>query len=268
MSVPFMRALLERDLAAAAREIDASVPSDLPDRLDGFLQFRLADLAVDPDAQPWLGRAIVATDADEAGRRWIIGSVGFHAPPGCRRAGRGRLPRRARVPPAGRRHRGRRGALRLGGSRARHHPLPRLDRPRQRRLAGGRLALRVPADGGPARRRRRRGARVRSRRLDRHEPDRPGAIMAAMPHRPTPTARRSELRHAGRPRRRRARRADRGGLAADLPDEHLRAGRRSGGRAAATSTPARRTPPASDSNERWPPSRAGRTASRSRPGPR
>ncbi len=81
MSVPFMRALLERDLAAASREIDASVPSDLADRLDGFLQFRLADLAADPDAQPWLGRAIVATDDDEAGRRWVIGSVGFHAPP-------------------------------------------------------------------------------------------------------------------------------------------------------------------------------------------
>ena len=43
-----------------------------------FLQFRLADLAADPAAQPWLGRAIVATDA--VGRT-IIGSVGFHAPP-------------------------------------------------------------------------------------------------------------------------------------------------------------------------------------------
>jgi RimJ/RimL family protein N-acetyltransferase len=82
MSVPFMRALLARDLVAASRAIDADVPSDLPDRLDGFLQFRLADLEADADAQPWLGRAIVATDDDEAARRWIIGSVGFHAPPG------------------------------------------------------------------------------------------------------------------------------------------------------------------------------------------
>ena len=82
MSVPFMHALVERDLAAASREIDASVPTDLPDRLDGFLQFRLADLASDPEAQPWLGRAVVATDDDAAARRWVIGSVGFHAPPG------------------------------------------------------------------------------------------------------------------------------------------------------------------------------------------
>jgi RimJ/RimL family protein N-acetyltransferase len=82
MSVPFMRALLDRDLVGASREIDAAVPSDLPDRLDGFLQFRIADLEADADAQPWLGRAIVATDDDETARRWIIGSVGFHAPPG------------------------------------------------------------------------------------------------------------------------------------------------------------------------------------------
>jgi len=82
MSVPFMQALLDRDLGAASREIDAGVPSDLAERLDGFLQFRLADLAADPDVQPWLGRAIVATDDDETARRWVIGSVGFHAPPG------------------------------------------------------------------------------------------------------------------------------------------------------------------------------------------
>ncbi len=82
MSVPFMQALLQRDLGAAAVEIGAGVPADLPDRLDGFLQFRIADLALDPEAQPWLGRAIVLTDEDPPARRWIIGSVGFHAPPG------------------------------------------------------------------------------------------------------------------------------------------------------------------------------------------
>ncbi len=78
MSVPFMRSLLARDLAGAATEIGAAVPSDLPDRLDGFLQFRIADLTEDPAAQPWLGRAIVAVE--QAGPR-VIGSVGFHAPP-------------------------------------------------------------------------------------------------------------------------------------------------------------------------------------------
>lgn len=78
MSVPFMRSLLARDLVGAALEIGAEVPADLPDRLDGFLQLRIADLAADPVAQPWLGRAIVATG--QVGRT-IIGSVGFHAPP-------------------------------------------------------------------------------------------------------------------------------------------------------------------------------------------
>lgn len=78
MSMPFMRSLLARDLTAAATEIGAAVPSDLPERLDGFLQFRLADLVLDPAVQPWLGRAIVATEPD--GPR-VIGSVGFHAPP-------------------------------------------------------------------------------------------------------------------------------------------------------------------------------------------
>ena len=79
MSMHFMRLLHERDLGGAEAEIGASVPSDLPDRLDNFLQFRIADLTVDPSAQPWLGRAIVMTEAD--GRRRIIGSAGFHSPP-------------------------------------------------------------------------------------------------------------------------------------------------------------------------------------------
>jgi ribosomal-protein-alanine N-acetyltransferase len=82
MSVAFMQALLARDLAAASTIIGAGVPDDLPDRLDGFLQFRIADLTEDPAAQPWLGRAIVLTDEAAPARRWIIGSVGFHAPPG------------------------------------------------------------------------------------------------------------------------------------------------------------------------------------------
>jgi RimJ/RimL family protein N-acetyltransferase len=80
MSLRFMELLLARDLEAAELEIGAIVPVDLPDTLDNFLQFRIADLSVDPEAQPWLGRAIVQTEAD--GTRRIIGSCGFHAPPG------------------------------------------------------------------------------------------------------------------------------------------------------------------------------------------
>jgi RimJ/RimL family protein N-acetyltransferase len=79
MSMRFMRFLLARDLQGAADEIGASIPADLPDRLDNFLQFRIADLEVDASAQPWLGRAIVLTEPD--GSRHVIGSAGFHAPP-------------------------------------------------------------------------------------------------------------------------------------------------------------------------------------------
>ncbi len=79
MSMPFMRLLLARDLEGAASEIGAGVPVDLADQLDNFLQFRIADLEVDPTAQPWLGRAIVITEPD--GSRGIIGSAGFHSPP-------------------------------------------------------------------------------------------------------------------------------------------------------------------------------------------
>lgn len=79
MSLRFMRLLLARDLDGAADEIGANIPPDMPDRLDNFLQFRIADLEVDASAQPWLGRAIVLTGPD--GTRHAIGSAGFHAPP-------------------------------------------------------------------------------------------------------------------------------------------------------------------------------------------
>jgi RimJ/RimL family protein N-acetyltransferase len=78
MSMPFMQALLRHDLDAAAAEIGAAVPPNMPDDLEHFLEYRIGDLTADPTVQPWLGRAIVLEDA--AGRR-IIGSIGFHAPP-------------------------------------------------------------------------------------------------------------------------------------------------------------------------------------------
>ncbi|MFL5651205.1 MAG: GNAT family N-acetyltransferase [Chloroflexota bacterium] len=79
MSMAFMRALVARDFATAETEIGASVPTNLPDTLDHFLQFRIADLSEDPAAQPWLGRAIVLAEDDGSAR--IIGSCGFHSPP-------------------------------------------------------------------------------------------------------------------------------------------------------------------------------------------
>ncbi len=79
MSMAFMQALVARDLPAAEVEIGAIVPDDLPETLDHFLQYRIADMTADPAARPWLGRAIV-TEAPDGTRR-IVGSCGFHSPP-------------------------------------------------------------------------------------------------------------------------------------------------------------------------------------------
>ena len=79
MTMPFMLMLVERDVAGAAAEIGAALPADLPDQLEHFLQYRIADLQRDPSAQPWLGRAIVMTEPE--GTRRAIGTAGFHTPP-------------------------------------------------------------------------------------------------------------------------------------------------------------------------------------------
>ncbi len=79
MSVPFMRALQRRDLAAASQELDADVPMWMADELQNFLRYRLGQLERDPTIREWLGRAIVLTDA--AGVRHAVGSIGFHGPP-------------------------------------------------------------------------------------------------------------------------------------------------------------------------------------------
>ena len=79
MSVPFMTALARCDLEAAGREVGAEVTAWLPGQLEHFLEYRLAQLAVDPTIQGWLGRVIVVTGA--SGARRAIGSVGFHGPP-------------------------------------------------------------------------------------------------------------------------------------------------------------------------------------------
>ena len=79
MTVPFMRALVAHDLAAATDELGADVPAGLPDDLENFLRYRLAQMDDDPSIQPWLGRAMVLTD--ETGTRRAIGTIGFHGPP-------------------------------------------------------------------------------------------------------------------------------------------------------------------------------------------
>jgi RimJ/RimL family protein N-acetyltransferase len=83
MSVPFMRALVANDLDAAAREIGAVVPQALTEDLQDFLRYRLAQLDVDPSILPWLGRAMVLTDAH--GARRVIGTIGFHGAPDAER---------------------------------------------------------------------------------------------------------------------------------------------------------------------------------------
>ncbi len=79
MSAPFMQALADRDLRRADREIGAMVPAWLPEQLEHFVQYRLAQLEVDPSVREWLGRAMVVQD--EGGRRRVVGTVGFHGPP-------------------------------------------------------------------------------------------------------------------------------------------------------------------------------------------
>ena len=79
MSIPLMQALVARDLAAAEREIGASIPEGFSDNLDHFLRYRLAQLDADPTILSWLARAMVLTD--EAGVRRVVGTIGFHGAP-------------------------------------------------------------------------------------------------------------------------------------------------------------------------------------------
>ena len=53
-----MHVLLARDLDSAEAEIGASVPAELPDQLDGFLQFRIADLRTRPPSRGSAGRSL------------------------------------------------------------------------------------------------------------------------------------------------------------------------------------------------------------------
>jgi RimJ/RimL family protein N-acetyltransferase len=79
MSVPFMQALQRRDLAAASREVSATVPIGMSEDLANFLVYRLRQLEQDRSVREWLGRVMILDDP--AGGRHIIGSIGFHGPP-------------------------------------------------------------------------------------------------------------------------------------------------------------------------------------------
>lgn len=79
MSLAFMQALVAGDVDAAAEEMGAALPPGMREDLRNFLGYRIPALEAGPASQPWLGRAIVLTHPD--GRREVIGTIGFHAPP-------------------------------------------------------------------------------------------------------------------------------------------------------------------------------------------
>jgi RimJ/RimL family protein N-acetyltransferase len=79
MSLPFMRALAGGDLETASRELGATLPADMAEDLANFLNYRIPMLSANPASRPWLGRSMVWTHPD--GRREVIGTIGFHAPP-------------------------------------------------------------------------------------------------------------------------------------------------------------------------------------------
>lgn len=79
MSLAFMQALLAGELDVAARELGAQLADGMREDLANFLAYRIPALRADPASQPWLGRSIVMTHPD--GRREVIGTIGFHAPP-------------------------------------------------------------------------------------------------------------------------------------------------------------------------------------------
>ena len=85
MSAPFVDALLAGRREEAERIGRLVLPEGWPDNHDaGFLRFRLDQLRRDPEAEPWLVRAVVLPD-DE---RPMVGHAGFHGPPGVNGPGR------------------------------------------------------------------------------------------------------------------------------------------------------------------------------------
>jgi RimJ/RimL family protein N-acetyltransferase len=81
LSPAFLQASLDGRLDEAERLLGAALPEDWPGDRVGTLRRRLNDLAIDPDAQPWLLRAIVLREPE----RRLIGHIGFHGPPDVQR---------------------------------------------------------------------------------------------------------------------------------------------------------------------------------------
>jgi ribosomal-protein-alanine N-acetyltransferase len=69
-----LRAVASGDLAQVGHQLDAAVGTGWEDGVPATR--RLRQLAADPSEQPWLVRAMVASNP-----RRLVGAIGFHAPP-------------------------------------------------------------------------------------------------------------------------------------------------------------------------------------------
>ena len=79
LSAPFLDALLGGRRDEAEELLWLRLPEAWPDEHDArFLRFRLDQLRREPEAEPWLVRAVVLPD----GERPMVGHAGFHGPPG------------------------------------------------------------------------------------------------------------------------------------------------------------------------------------------
>jgi RimJ/RimL family protein N-acetyltransferase len=78
MSPEFIGALLDGDRDQAVALIGIELPQGWPDdNTWGFLRMRFGQLQREPEAQQWLGRALVLRRP-----RTMVGYAGFHGPPG------------------------------------------------------------------------------------------------------------------------------------------------------------------------------------------
>ena len=77
MSLGFLRASLQCDIAAAQSLLRAAIPDDWPTN-PAILAMRLRQLEEDPALEPWLLRAMVLRSS-----RTMIGHIGFHTAPGA-----------------------------------------------------------------------------------------------------------------------------------------------------------------------------------------
>src|SRR3954447_3876955 len=74
LTPPILGAVASGDLAQAEQLLGAPTGAGWADGVPAAL--RLEQLAADPEEQPWLVRAMVASMP-----RRVVGSIGFHAPP-------------------------------------------------------------------------------------------------------------------------------------------------------------------------------------------